>query len=461
MLPVEPGAAGVHTRGVRVLFASTAGAGHFHPLKPFVEACLRQGDDVLVAGPPALADSVAGAGYAYWRFDEPPPDELGEVWSRVATVSADEANVIVIRDIFGRLDATAGLPRLRQGCEEWRPEVVVRETSEYGSAIAADLSGIPHVRVGIGLASLEELALGIVAETLDELRRSVGLAADPGAEALRRSPYLTMVPTSLEDPAALEPPTTLRFHDPAVDALPNDLPTWWAADDAPLVYVPFGSIAGGMEMTAPVPAGAGGGGRSGCPRPVHGRPRCRRRALRRGAAERPHRALAAPGRRPRPRRRRGLPRRIGVDPGRTRRRRADRRHAAVRRPAPQRPSDRRDRCRHLRRTTRRRRPAGRRGGRPRRQHLSPRGGAPGQRDARTAGDRRCGRVSRRNRALDHGRLTMQPGVVNRGRALRRRRGAARSRSPRRRTRRSSPRARCRRWFRIGQRGPTPPKRAPP
>src|SRR5918994_1226443 len=189
MLPVEPGAAGVHTRGVRVLFASTAGAGHFHPLKPLVEACLRQGDDVLVAGPPALADSVAGAGYAYWR-----------------------------------LDATAGLPRLRQGCEEWRPEVVVRETSEYGSAIAADLSGIPHVRVGIGLASLEELALGIVAETLDELRRSVGLTADPGAEALRRSPYLTMVPTSLEDPAALEPPTTLRFHDPAVDALPNDLP---------------------------------------------------------------------------------------------------------------------------------------------------------------------------------------------------------------------------------------------
>src|SRR5829696_5284051 len=143
MLPVEPGAAVVDTRGVRVLFASTAGAGHFHPLKPFVEACLRQGDDVLVAGPPALADSVAGAGYAYWRFDEPPPDELGEVWSRVATVSADEANVIVIRDVFGRLDATAGLPRLRQGCEEWRPDIVVRETAEYGSAIAAELSGIP------------------------------------------------------------------------------------------------------------------------------------------------------------------------------------------------------------------------------------------------------------------------------------------------------------------------------
>jgi len=61
----------------------------------------------------------------------------------VATVSADEANVIVIRDVFGRLDATAGLPRLRQGCEEWRPDIGVRETAEYGSAIAAEVSREP------------------------------------------------------------------------------------------------------------------------------------------------------------------------------------------------------------------------------------------------------------------------------------------------------------------------------
>jgi MGT family glycosyltransferase len=79
-----------------------------------------------------------------------------------------------------------------------------------------------------------------------------GLAADPGGEALRRSPYLTMAPASLEDPATPEPPTTLRFRDPAVDAPPEDLPRWWAADDALLVYVTFGSVAGGMEMTAPV-----------------------------------------------------------------------------------------------------------------------------------------------------------------------------------------------------------------
>jgi hypothetical protein len=120
----------------------------------------------------------------------------------VATVSADEANVIVIRDIFGRLDATAACLGCGRGARSGvRTSWCERRPSRVRNRRRA-LSGTPHVRVGIGLTSLEELALGIVAETLDELRRSVGLAADPGAEALRRSPYLTMVPASLEDPAA-------------------------------------------------------------------------------------------------------------------------------------------------------------------------------------------------------------------------------------------------------------------
>jgi hypothetical protein len=39
---------------VRVLFASTQGAGHFTPLVPFIEACLRHGHELLVVGPPTL-----------------------------------------------------------------------------------------------------------------------------------------------------------------------------------------------------------------------------------------------------------------------------------------------------------------------------------------------------------------------------------------------------------------------
>jgi UDP:flavonoid glycosyltransferase YjiC (YdhE family) len=233
---------------VRVLFASTRGAGHFNPLVPFADACLRRGHEVLVCGPPSLAAAVESAGYEFWPFDDPPEDELTEVWSRVPSLSADEQNALVIGEIFARLHATASLPRLSEAVAEWQPNVVLRDPNEYGSALAAELHGVRHARVGNGLAAVEELAIRLSADRLGELRRSAGLAPDPGAEALRRSPYLTLFPPSFEDPAQPPPPHTLRFRDPGWDETPAELPAWWAGDRRPLVYVTFGSVAGAMPM---------------------------------------------------------------------------------------------------------------------------------------------------------------------------------------------------------------------
>ena len=226
---------------MRVLFASTRGAGHFNPLVPFAAACLRRGHEVLACGPASLAAAVESAGYEFWPFDDPPADELTEVWSRVPSLSADEQNALVVGEIFARLHATASLPRLSEAVAEWHP-------NEYGSALAAELHGVRHARVGNGLAAVEELALGLSADRVGELRRSAGLPADPGAEALRRSPYLTLFPASFEDPAQPPPPHTLRFRDPAWDETPAELPAWWAGDRRPLVYVTFGSVAGAMSM---------------------------------------------------------------------------------------------------------------------------------------------------------------------------------------------------------------------
>jgi UDP:flavonoid glycosyltransferase YjiC (YdhE family) len=242
---------------MRVLFASTRGAGHFLPLVPIAEACLRRGHDVLVAGPPQLVDAVANAGYDFWHFADPPRDELDEIWARVPTLpSREEQNAAVVGEVFGRLDTTAALPRLRDACQEWRPDVIVREPNEYGSALAAELFGIPHARVAIGLGAMEEVCLGIVAGTLDELRRDAGLAPDPRAGGLRRSPIFSAFPASIEDPAAPQPPDTHRFRDPAWDEPGAELPDWWDGSEAPLLYVTFGSVAGGFEMAKRLFAGA-------------------------------------------------------------------------------------------------------------------------------------------------------------------------------------------------------------
>jgi UDP:flavonoid glycosyltransferase YjiC (YdhE family) len=235
---------------VRVLFSSTRGAGHFNPLVPFVHAFVRAGHEALFAGPPDLAGPVDAAGFEFWEFDPPAEDELGPIWGRVPELPREEANEVVVGEIFGRLNTTAGLPRLRAACEEWRPDAVLRDPNEHGSALAAELQGIPHARVAVGLASVEELGLGIAAGAIDAIRQAEGLPPDPRAELLRRSPYLSVFPATLDEGTQ---PDTHRFHDPAWDAAAGELPDWWPGRaDEPLLYVTFGSVAGSFPQALPV-----------------------------------------------------------------------------------------------------------------------------------------------------------------------------------------------------------------
>jgi UDP:flavonoid glycosyltransferase YjiC (YdhE family) len=215
---------------MRLLFASTRGAGHFHPLLPFAAACVRAGHKVLFAGPPELEGPVKAAGHGFWPFADPDPEELDAVFSRVHEVSEREANRIVIGEIFGRLNTQAALPRLEQACTEWRPDVVVRDPSMFGAALAADRHGIPHARVAIGLAATEDFALGFAGETVDPDR-------------LRATPWLTTWPEAI-DPS--QQPDTVRVSDPGAGASAAPLPDWWRGSDAPLVYATLGSVAGGF-----------------------------------------------------------------------------------------------------------------------------------------------------------------------------------------------------------------------
>ena len=235
---------------MRALFSSTRGAGHFNPLVPYARAFGRAGHEVLFAGPPDLAASVEAAGFDFWEFDPPPADELGEIWGRVPQLPPEEANEVVVGEIFGRLNSTAALPKLRAAFEAWRPDVVLRDPNEYASALAAELHGVPHARVAVGLVSSEELALGIAAAAIDAIRRAEGLPPDPDGDVLRGSPYLSTFPRSLDEG---EQPDTHRFHDRAWDEPAGELPDWWPGrEDQPLVYVTFGSVAGSFPQALPV-----------------------------------------------------------------------------------------------------------------------------------------------------------------------------------------------------------------
>lgn len=233
---------------MRVLFSSTAGAGHFNPLVPFARACEVAGHEVLVASAPGLAGAVEQAGLAYAAFDPPDDAELGAVWSRLPSLSFEGANQVVINEIFGRLNSTASLPRLQELCATWRPDVVVRDPSEFGSAVAAEAAGLPSVRIAIGLSSVDERAIQFAAAAVDVIRQSAGLPPDPAGDALRAEPCFSVFPASFEDPAAPGPRAEHRFADPTPSATVGGRPPWMPAGDGPLVYVTFGSVAGVLDL---------------------------------------------------------------------------------------------------------------------------------------------------------------------------------------------------------------------
>jgi UDP:flavonoid glycosyltransferase YjiC (YdhE family) len=225
---------------MRVLFASTRGAGHFNPLVPFIEAARRGGHEVLVAGPPPLSEAVEGHGYPFWPGDVPPHDELDAVWGRVPSLSPNEANRVVIGEIFAGLNLRAMLPHLEAACREWRPDVVLRDLAEYASAVAAERRGVRHARVGVGLAATEELSLALAGENLE--------ATEPGIVAkLRDSPFLTHFPPSLEDPEAPLPAAINHFRNPDGEPSTAPPPDWWDGE-RPLVYLSFGSVTGGLPF---------------------------------------------------------------------------------------------------------------------------------------------------------------------------------------------------------------------
>jgi len=234
---------------VRVLFASTRGVGHFNPLVPFIDSAQRAGHEVLVAGPPALAPTIEPTGYPFWQGEDPPADELDATWARVGQGSPEDAEQIVIGEIFAGLNVRAMLPALRRALAEWRPDLVVREQSEYASAIAAEEAGVAHARLGISQVTLDRDWMALAGPALE--------SAHPGiSEVIWGTPYLSLFPAALDDPDGELPPDVRRFRDPGEPASEKPLPGWWDDDSLPLVYISFGTVAGGSPMAGALFGGA-------------------------------------------------------------------------------------------------------------------------------------------------------------------------------------------------------------
>jgi UDP:flavonoid glycosyltransferase YjiC (YdhE family) len=234
---------------VRVLFSTTAGAGHFGPMIPVAHACRVAGHEVAVAAPVSFAGSVADAGLPHLPFPDVAADQLGAVFGRLPSLPREEGNRIVVADVFGRLDAQAALPRLLEIAGEWAPDVVVRDPAEFGALVAAARSGVPQVQVAIGLGGLFEAMVDWLDEPIRELEQLAGIDDVHGGQRVLATPTFSSVPAALDEPSTkgADPgPQLGRVWRYRIDTSVTGpaLPAEWGDPAAPLVYVSFGSVAG-------------------------------------------------------------------------------------------------------------------------------------------------------------------------------------------------------------------------
>jgi UDP:flavonoid glycosyltransferase YjiC (YdhE family) len=226
---------------MRVLVASTGGAGHYNPLVPFVDSLARRGDDLLLVVPPELEAVVAATGLRFRIGASPPAAEAEKIRRQLPVVPALDSSILGNRELFGRLCTAAMLPTMEAAFASWQPDLVVREPCEYASAVVACRMGLPQVQVAISQAEVEEWSIGIAAPALEPY--------GPGVVGqLRASPYLTRFPAAL-DPSPF--PDTRRFRE-AVRPASGPLPDWWHGSVGPLVYLTYGSITGGLSIAVPV-----------------------------------------------------------------------------------------------------------------------------------------------------------------------------------------------------------------
>jgi UDP:flavonoid glycosyltransferase YjiC (YdhE family) len=188
---------------MRILCTFVGGHGHLAPLLPLARAARATGHEVAVAGSGGLVARIEDAGFRAYATS-PEPHHSGTPAVRDLTpLEATDAGATEqeFADNFADRGARRMAGAVPGVLEDFRPDVVLRDETDLGTTIAAELLGIPvvtHLVLASGLLVRPEL----VGPRLDVVRAEHGLAPDPDLTRLTSGPVLSDFPPSFRSPDA-------------------------------------------------------------------------------------------------------------------------------------------------------------------------------------------------------------------------------------------------------------------
>lgn len=221
---------------MKVLFTSLPATGHFNSILPVALAVRRAGHEIGVCCAPHFAPRLEELGFRHFpggasSLEELlPPEGRSRFGSRVRRMQLE---------VFAGAAPDRLMPALVRAVEDWRPDVLVRESSEFAACILAERLGMPHAAVITGSSASHERGRRFYARALDALRERHGLGPDPGAGMMHRYLTFSLMPPRWDGDEAV--PATMhhvRYESPATAA-----PDWLqVGGERPLVLAALGTL---------------------------------------------------------------------------------------------------------------------------------------------------------------------------------------------------------------------------
>lgn len=230
---------------MRILFTTVQLSGHFHPLVPIARAAVAAGHEVAFACAASFVPTVERAGFRAFPagFDDRGrslPELFPGYLKMMATVRFRSW-----QNIFIGVYAVAMTPDLLTIAREWHPDLIVRETHEYGGCVAAEVLGIPHASIRTVSVSSQYGMRHHVAEALARLRELNGLPPDPDTEMPFRYLHLAAEPPRFRLEDGPVGPTVHPVRPVNFESGDEALPPWVAElPDRPTIYATLGTVFG-------------------------------------------------------------------------------------------------------------------------------------------------------------------------------------------------------------------------
>lgn len=229
---------------MRILFTSSPGWGHVHPMVPLATAFMERGDEVLWATGEDAAVRLKSEGIPTASAGLGDQEGMSEFYRRfpeVRDVPPPSRSDFMFPRIFGTIRAQHMLSDLAPIAQGWSPDLVVGDAAEFAGPIVAAMLGIASVSHAFG-GLLPAPRVANTAETIAELWTSNGLEPRPFG-GMYDHLYLDIYPPSLQPAERPHVPATQLVRPGAFATPGEDAPEWLTtSSDKPLIYVTFGTV---------------------------------------------------------------------------------------------------------------------------------------------------------------------------------------------------------------------------